>query len=328
MRATRSSERVRSTTLISSAGLQVTVLDVGATLQSVILPTTQGPLNCILGYANPEDYLHDPYYIGATLGRCANRIGGASFCIDDVRYSLDINETRTGNCLHGGSEGLHRQRFVVEHIAQAEGVVCHLESPDGAMGFPGNVKIDVIYRIVGDFAFSIEFVATTDIETIVNLASHPYFNLSFADERIDSHQLQVEADYFTPVDDKQIPSGELLAVDNSKFDLREMMTLDGASYDYNFALTEAAGELKVAAELYSPESGVRLTLRSTQAGLHVYTGDYLDAPFEPRQGIALEAQGFPDAANKPDFPSVRLLPGETYRQQTVYEFSLPDPRND
>ncbi|MCP4303201.1 MAG: galactose-1-epimerase, partial [Gammaproteobacteria bacterium] len=115
---------------------------------------------------------------------------------------------------------------------------------------------------------------------------------------------------------------------NSKFDLREMMTLDGASYDYNFALTEAAGELKVAAELCSPESGVRLTLRSTQAGLQVYTGDYLDAPFAPRQGIALEAQGFPDAANKPDFPSVRLLPGETYRQQTVYEFSLPDPRND
>jgi len=299
------------------------VLDVGATLQSIVVPTLSGPLECILGYSDPAAYRSDPYYVGATVGRFANRIRGGRIIVDATEYQLDINEAPAGNCLHGGADGFHRQRFELEHKRKSTALVCRLVSPAGAQGFPAEVCVEVTYRLLGDCGVSIEFVATADAATVLNLANHAYFNLDRQKGRIDSHHLRVAASRYTPVDDMQIPTGEIATVEDSAFDLRVMAELAERSYDHNFVPDGAPGEIRALARLYSPDSGVGLSVHSTQPALQVYTGDFLNAPFTPRQGIALEAQHYPDAPNQKDFPSASLLPGETYRQQTIYEFTSP-----
>lgn len=298
------------------------MLDVGAALQSIVVPTPKGPLNCILAYDNPQEYQRDPYYVGVTIGRFANRIRGGRILVDDTQYQLDINEATTGNSLHGGADGFHRQRFRLHRDSDSRKVRCHLESPDGAQGFPAKVRVDVNYQLVGDCALSIEFVATTDAATVINLANHAYFNLDRQKDRIDVHHLRVMADRLTPVDASKIPTGVIASVEDSNFDLRKLAPVHTRIFDHNFVLEGEAGELRAAAELYSPSSGVRLLVHTTQPGLQVYTGDYLNTPFVPRQGIALEAQNFPDAPNHPAFPSALLLPGGQYRHQTVYEFAV------
>jgi len=310
-------------TLRSPSGFEVTVLDVGAALQSIVVPTASGPVECILGYDNPADYRSDPYYVGATVGRFANRIRGGRIVVDATKYQLDINEASTGNCLHGGADGFHRQRFDLGYEPDSTALVCRLVSPAGAQGFPAEVRVEVTYRLVGDYGLSIEFVATADAATVINLANHAYFNLDRHKARIDAHHLSVAASRYTPVDDAQIPTGEIAAVDDLIFDLRVMTELATRSYDHNFVAEGEAGEIRVLANLYSPDSGVGLSVHSTQPALQVYTGDFLNTPFIARQGIALEAQNFPDAPNQKGFPSASLLPGETYRQQTIYEFTSP-----
>lgn len=299
------------------------MLDVGAALQSIVVPTASGPLECILGYNDPAAYRSDPYYVGATVGRFANRIRGGQITVGATAYQLDINEASTGNCLHGGTDGFHRQRFEFDYEPNSRVLVCRLVSPAGAQGFPAEVCVDVTYRLVGDYGLSIEFVATADAATVISLANHAYFNLDRHKGRIDAHQLSVAASRYTPVDEMQIPTGEILAVDDSIFDLRVMAELATRSFDHNFVPEGEAGEIRVVAKLYSPDSGVGLSVHSTQSALQVYTGDSLNTPFIARQGIALEAQNFPDAPNQKGFPSARLAPGETYRQQTVYEFTPP-----
>ncbi len=297
------------------------MLDTGAALQSIVVPTPAGPMNCLLGYDNPGEYLSDPYYVGVTVGRYANRISRGQIVVGGVAHQLDVNEAATGNCLHGGSGGLYRQRFSLTE--DGEKLVCHHDSAAGAQGFPGNLSVDVIYRLLGDYALSIEFAATADAETVINLANHAYFNLDPNKERIDAHQLMVAATRYTPVNEIDVPSGDIVSVEGSAFDLRKQTSLDARSIDHNFVIDGKVGLLREAAELYCPTSGVGLSVHTTQPGLQVYTGDHLGAPFVPRQGIALEAQNFPDAPNQPGFPSARLVPGETYRQQTVYEFMPP-----
>jgi aldose 1-epimerase len=315
--------KVEKTVLQSPSGFEVVVLDIGAALQSIVVPTPSGPVECILAYEDPLAYQSDPFYVGVTLGRFANRIRGGLIVVDANEYQLDVNEATTGNCLHGGSEGFHRQRFDISHEPNSGVINCRLVSPDGAEGFPAEVCVDVTYRLLGGCALSIEFTATADAVTVINLANHAYFNLDREKGRIDSHQLKVAANRYTPVDENGIPTGEMAGVDNSIFDLRESTPLAGRSYDHNFVPTGEAGKLRELAELFSPDSGLRLKVRSTQPALQVYTGDHLDAPFSPRQGIALEAQRFPDAPNQKGFPSAVLVPGEIYREQTIYEFIPP-----
>jgi len=309
-------------TLRSPAGFEVTVLDIGAALQSIVVPTSGGPVECILGYEDRPAYQDDPFYVGVTVGRFANRIRGGRIVVDAVEYQLDANEATTGNCLHGGAGGFHRQRFGIVGGSNPDELICHLNSPAGAQGFPGAVSVDVIYRLIGDLALSVEFVATADAVTVINLANHAYFNLDRQKSLVDTHHLRLAADRYTPADETGIPTGEIAAVENTAFDLREMALLRDRSFDHNFVPKGTAGKLRVMAELYSPQSGVGLTVRSTQEGIQVYTGEFLDTPFSPRQGIALEAQNFPDAPNQVGFPSAILEPGDTYRQQTIYEFTL------
>ncbi|MEL7448526.1 MAG: aldose epimerase family protein, partial [Pseudomonadota bacterium] len=253
--------------------------------------------------------------------------------LDGVSHQLDSKSQAGGHCLHGGPLGFHRQRFEAEQSEDGQSVRFRYRSPDGDAGFPGNLSVLVSYQIADDHSLVIDFEATTDASTVVNLVNHAYFNLNGslngAASTIDNHQVRILADRYTPVDDDLIPTGELLSVEGTRFDLRRLTSLiaaDGNSeprrFDHNFVLPEAGGKLRLAAELHSPESGIGMQLHTTQPGLQLFTGDYLEPPFQSRQGLCLEAQGFPDAPNQPAFPSPRLDPGEVYRQRTVYTFTF------
>lgn len=306
-------------TIGTERGLSVGIADVGATIQSIRLPTPRGRIDAVLSYAQPSDYRTSPYYLGSTVGPVANRIRNAEFRLNGILYRLDANDGDRGNCLHGGTLGLHRQAFLLERDASKPIIRCRADLSHGVGGFPGNRSFEVIYELIDDWSLAIDFRVTTDRDTVVNLANHAYFNLGGS---IDDHRLRVFSDRFTPVDDSMIPTGELRSVDESSFDLRELQSLGDRTFDHNFVLEDSGGAPRPAAQLESAVTGVRLTVLTTQPGIQVYTGDYLSDPFHPRQGICFEAQDFPDAPNQPDFPSVRLDAGATYRQKTIYQFAL------
>jgi aldose 1-epimerase len=306
-------------TIGTERGLSVSIVDVGATIQSIRLPTPRGRIDAVLSYAKPSDYRTNPYYLGSTVGPVANRIRNAEFRLNGAPHRLDANDGERGNCLHGGTQGLHRQEFSLERDTSKPIIRCRTDLSHGVGGFPGNRRFEVIYELIDDWSLAIDFRVATDRDTVVNLANHAYFNLGGS---IDEHRLRLYSDRFTPVDDSMIPTGELRSVDDSRFDLRELQSLGDRKFDHNFVLADSGGEARPAAQLESPVTGARLTVLTTQPGLQVYTGDYLSDPFHPRQGICFEAQGFPDAPNQPHFPSVRLDAGTTYRQRTIYKFTL------
>ncbi len=321
MSTSASETPVAHMTLTSNAGFEVTVLDVGAALRSVSVPTPNGLVNCVLGYERLEDYIADQNYVGVTVGRYANRIRAGHFEIGGATYQVDKNEVPSGNCLHGGADGLHRQRFLLEQ--SNDSIICRHESANGSQGFPGNLKIEVIYQLLGDYSLSVEFRVTTDRDTVVNLATHAYFNLGASQECIDNHEIRVAADCYTPVDERRIPTGEIASVEGTKFDLRKLSPLGSRRLDHNLVTNGQPGVLRPCVELRSTETGISLLVHSTQAGVQIYTGDGLSDSFSPRQGVAIETQNFPDAPNQPNFPSASLASGASYSQQTIYEFSTP-----
>ena len=306
--------------------MEVTLLNYGATIQSIRVPTESGVVDAVLGYANLDDYLRDDFYMGATVGRFANRIGAARFSIDDNAFSVDPNEAE--NCLHGGRDGFHQCFWQMRSLENEAAVQCSYVSPDGESGFPGKLTVTVIYQIVNNYSLVIDYKATTDSDTVVNLTNHAYLNLDEKQQSINSHDIQIEADQFTPVDADKIPSGEIREVEATRFDLRSRTSMSsedgqGRQYDHNFVLKNPDGKLHRVATLSSPQSGLTMHLHTTQVGLQLYTGDYLADPFRPRAGLCLEAQGFPDAPNQPAFPSARLALGDVYQQRIIYEF-VPD----
>jgi aldose 1-epimerase len=310
---------VRSLTLSTAGGLSVDILDRGATLKNIYVPTPLGPVNVLLNYADKDDYARDPYFLGTTVGRYANRIRDARFKLNGQSFKLSANEKSTGHCLHGGEHGFFSRRWDIEASADGRSVECHYASADGEQGFPGYVEVIVSYSLLTDLALGIDFVVTAHADTVINLANHAYFNLDRQQRSIDAHTLKLYADFYTPADSSGIPTGEVRSVAASKFDLRAEVSLAN-QFDHNFVLRDAGGELRDAAELYSPDSGIRMRLQTTQPGLQLYTGDSLRLPFAPRQGVCLEAQNYPNAPNQPGFPSASLAAGETYRQRTIYEF--------
>ena len=321
-------QTIESVTLSSDAGMQVTILNLGATIQSIRVPVKGAAVNVVLGYEELSDYWRDSVYMGATVGRYANRIRGAQFSLDGQIYRLDANDGATGNCLHGGRGGLHKRFWDLSSSSGATSVECHYTSPAGEGGFPGTLQTTVIYKIIDNYSLLIEFQARCDSDTVLSLANHAYFNLDNAEGTIDSHALRLNAERYTPVDKHGIPTGEIRSVEDSEFDLRKPTSLQSragsrSSFDHNFELAGANGELHEVAEISSQASGMRMRLLTTQVGLQFYTGDYLCGAFEPRQGLCLEAQAFPDAPNQAAFPSTRLAAGEQYSQRTVYEFVPP-----
>lgn len=316
MTARTNTPELETAMLESRAGLRVEVLNVGASLLSLSVPTPGGRVSTVLRYPDVADYRTDKVFLGTTVGPFANRIRDANFTLDGERFELDANEA-TGHCLHSGASGLHGQLFVLHKNASGTAIACRTVLEDGRGGFPGKRQVSVTYRLLDELALAIDFAVTTDRPTVVSLANHAYFNLGGA---IDDHELMLYADAYTPIDAGTAPTGDVRPVDGSDFDLRTSRRIGTARFDHNFVIRGEPGALRPAARLVSPASGVMLELSTTQAGVQLYTADGLGAPFEARAGLCLEAQGFPNAPNEPAFPSTRLDPGATYRQRSVYRF--------
>lgn len=299
--------------------LSATVLTMGATVQDLRLVRVPHPL--VLGFPRLAPYLGDGVYVGALVGRVANRIGGARFVLDGREIPVDANEGQ--NLLHGGRDGLHHQIWAIEDQGRDHVALC-LDLPDGHMGFPGNLTIRAVISVTGD-ALSFDLSATCDAPTPVNLAHHGYFILDDSGD-IRGHRLRVAADHYLPVDAGLIPTGEIAPVANTAFDFRVGRNIGPAGYDHNLCLGPRRQALRPVAEL-SGASGLAMVIETTEPGLQLYDGRHFDGiagldgrRYGPFAGVALETQGWPDAVNHPHFPDTILRPGEVYRAITRYGF--------
>jgi aldose 1-epimerase len=307
---------------LERAGVRVRVLSYGGIVQSVEVPDRDGrTANVVLGFADLDGYLtHPGPYLGALIGRYANRIAGGRFDLDGVPYTLARNNAP--NSLHGGECGFDKRVWDATPVGDnPHGVRLSRVSPDGEEGFPGRLEVSATYTLEADGALRITYEAVTDAPTVVNLTNHSYVNLAGAGNA-GGHELRLAASRFTPVDADLIPTGELQEVAGSRFDFRQARKV-GSGYDHNFVLDKGVTERAVeVAELYDPSSARALTVATTEPGLQLYTADHLSGPFAPGDGIALETQHFPDSPNRPEFPSTVLRPGEVFRSETVYGFSV------
>ncbi|MET9353497.1 aldose epimerase family protein [Streptomyces sp. NPDC006617] len=304
---------------LERAGVRVRVLSYGGIVQSAEVPDRDGnTADVVLGFADLDGYVaHPDPYFGALVGRYANRIAGGRFPLDGRTYAVALNEG--ANSLHGGDRGFDKRVWDVRAVT--EGVRLSRVSPHGEEGFPGRLEMSATYTLDESGALRIGYEAVTDAPTVLNPTNHSYFNLS-GSGHAGGHELRLAASRITPVDAELIPTGGLDDVTDTRFDFRRARKV-GSGYDHNFVLdkgvTEAAEEV---AELYDPASGRVLTVATTEPGVQLYTADHLGEPFAPGDGIALETQHFPDSPNRPGFPSTVLRPGEVFRSETVYGFSV------
>jgi len=335
--------RVDLYTLTSSEGMEVSITNYGGAITSIQVPDRKGRLgDVVLGYETLAEYLRNPRFLGALIGRHANRLARGTFSLNGTTYHVAQNNGP--NHLHGGIRGFDK---VVWHAQEESGdgdsVQLSYLSKDGEEGYPGNLKVRVVYSLTDQNELRIEYTATTDRDTIVNLTSHPYFNLAGHDAgNILQHELTLFADAYTPTDSTLIPTGELRSVQGTPFDFRspvvigaridqdhEQLTL-GKGYDQNWVLNHPAGTLGHAAQVYESSSGRVLEVLTTEPGIQFYSGNFLDgsrqgktgAAYDKRSGFCLEPQHFPDSPNRSEFPSTVLKPGELYRSTTVYRFSV------
>jgi len=329
-------------TLKNEKGVTAQVTNYGATLVALKIPDKSGLHNdVVLGYDDLKGYLNDGSYFGATVGRYANRIGNAQFSIGDEEYNLAKNDG--DNHLHGGIENFSKKLWQVKDLSLPTGVGVQLDyfSKDLEEGYPGNLEVTVIYHLTIDNELKISYEAKTDQTTIVNFTHHSYFNLA-GTGNILNHQLMIDANQLTEVGPGLIPTGKLIPVDNSPFDFKKPTVIGarinqdndqlklGNGYDHNWVLNGWDNSLRLAATLFDPLSGRKLSVHTTKPGLQVYTGNWLSNQVigksgergQARQGICLEPQHFPDSPNQPTFPSVILNPGEVYKHQTLYAFSV------
>jgi aldose 1-epimerase len=334
-------------TLDNRRGMVVRVLTYGGILQTVEVPDRDGvPANVALGFAGLDAYVRGnrPYF-GALIGRYANRIARGRFDLDGRTYHLPVNNPP--NSLHGGTEGFDKRAWTATERSHGDTVGLELAytSSDGEMGYPGTLAATVRYSLNPDNELRIDYRATTDAPTVVNLTNHSYFNLAGeAAGTIDDHQLQLDADHYTPTDASSIPTGEIAPVAGTPFDftsphpIGERIDQDdqqlvlGLGYDHNFVLNEppAGQALRPAARVVDPASGRVLEVATSEPGVQFYSGNQLDgtlvgtggAAYRRRAGFALETQHFPDSPNQPGFPSTVLRPGQIYQSATVYRFSV------
>ncbi|MEU6533579.1 aldose epimerase family protein [Streptomyces sp. NPDC046928] len=305
---------------LERAGVRARVLSYGGIVQSLEVPDRDGrTADVVLGFADLDGYVtHPGPYLGALIGRYANRIAGGRFPLDGVTYALDPNTPP--NSLHGGARGFDKRVWDVTPVEH--GLRLTRVSPHGEEGFPGRLEVTATYTLEADGALRFVYEAVTDAPTVVNLTNHSYFNLAGADSGdAGGHELRLDASRFTPVDADLIPTGALEDVTGTRFDFRRTRKV-GSGYDHNFVLDKGVtGDAREVAELYDPSTGRVLTVATTEPGLQLYTADQLGEPFSPGDGIALETQHFPDSPNRPEFPSTVLRPGQVYRSETVYAFS-------
>lgn len=331
-------------TLTNKNGTQAAITTYGGAVVSLKVPDRNGKLgDVVLGYDSLDGYVNDKSYFGAIIGRYGNRIGHAQFTLDGQTYKLAKNNGE--NTLHGGTKGFNKAVWTAKEIPAKNGQALELTylSKDGEEGFPGNLHVRVIYTLTDSNELKIDYSATTDKTTVVNLTNHSYFNLAGPGSGdILGHILTMEADKFTPVDSGLIPTGELQDLAGTPFDFRkptaigarindddEQLKLAGG-YDHNFVLRRKPGEpISLAARVVDPQTGRVLEVWTDQPGVQFYTGNFLDGSVRGKEGIAytkrsafcLETQHFPDSPNHPKFPSTVLTPGERYHTTTIYKFS-------
>ncbi|MEV0688582.1 aldose epimerase family protein [Streptomyces sp. NPDC050388] len=308
---------------LERAGTRVRMLSYGGIVQAVEVPDREGrPGNVVLGFSDLDGYVARPEpYLGALIGRYANRIAGARFPLDGRVHTLARNNGP--NSLHGGERGFDKRVWDVTPVPH--GLRLSRVSPDGEEGFPGRLEMSVTYALDERGALGIVYEAVTDAPTVLNPTNHSYWNLTGAGAGAGSaagHELRCAASRFTPVDADLIPTGGLRDVTGTRFDFRGGRRT-GTGYDHNLVLDKGATPTPVeVAELYAPASGRVLTVATTEPGMQLYTADLIGEPFAPGAGVALETQHFPDSPNRPDFPSTVLRPGEVFRSETVYGFSV------
>ena len=337
---TPTGEAVELVTLTNAHGVEMRVMTYGGIIVSLRVPDRNGRLgDVVLGYDSLAGYIRDSPYFGAIVGRYGNRIAKGRFTLNGTEYRLAINNGP--NHLHGGIRGFDKVVWRAEPFrdARGAGVVLRHTSPDGDEGYPGTLQATVTYTLTDRNEVRIDYEATTDKATPVNLTQHSYFNLAGSGDIL-GHTLMIAADRFTPVDSTLIPTGVLAPVAGTPFDFRTPHAIGerigdaneqlrfGGGYDHNFVLTRPDTGLALAARLTDSLSGRTLEIRTTEPGVQFYSGNFLDGSitgkggtvYRHRTGLCLETQHFPDSPNHPEFPSTILEPGRTYRSRTVWTF--------
>jgi aldose 1-epimerase len=340
---TADAKRVDLYTLTNVSGMEVRITTYGAAVVSLVVPDRNGkPADVVLGYDSLEDYIAGGYYFGCIAGRCANRIAGGKFALHGTQYRLATNEG--GNHLHGGLRGFDKMVWQAQEFEgnASTGLRFSYLSPDGEEGYPGNLACTVSYTLGAANELKIDYGAVTDAPTIVNLTSHAYFNLAGAGSGdVLSHELMINADRFTPVDGRLIPTGELKSVKGTPFDFTRLIAIGarideddeqlilGKGYDHNWVLNKDGDGPCLAARTFERDSGRMLEVSTTQPGLQFYSGNFLQNRiagkagqiYHRRSGFCLETQHFPDSPNRPNFPSTVLEPGSKYEHTTIFKFT-------
>lgn len=332
-------KEIKLFTLSNDNGMVVQVTNYGARFVTILLPGKDGEyLDVTLGYPDIDGYINDRMNLGSVVGRYANRIARGTFELDGVSYQLEINNKE--NTLHSGSSNY--AKVVWDAVQRGDSIIMHYVSPDMHGGFPGELSITLVYVLTENNEIEMIYEAETSKKTVLNLINHSYFNMAGeGNGEITDHYIQVNGDYITTAYDDLIPTGDFLPVENTAFDLRDEVRIgkminddheqikNGNGYDHNWVLNkEKEGELTFAVSLRDTSSGMGLKIYTTEPGLQVYSGNFMDGsvtgkagiPYNFRYGVALEAQHFPDSPNQASFPSTILEPGEKYFQKTVMEF--------
>jgi len=336
--ATREGAPVELYTLRRGA-IEARITNYGGIVTSLITPDCHGqPGDVTLGYDHLDGYIRNSPYFGALVGRYGNRIANGKFTLNGVTYQLPVNNGP--NCLHGGIRGFDKMVWTAKVNESVPALELSYVSKDGEEGFPGDLRVEAVYSLTEDNGLRLDYTATTDKDTVLNLTQHGYFNLAGKGDVL-GHEIFIDADRFTPTDETAIPTGELRPVAGTPFDFRKPTAIGarindaddqiriGHGYDHNFALNHPDGRLDVIARAYEPTSGRVMETLTTQPGVQFYTGNHLDGSitgkggivYKARHGFCLEAQHYPDSPNKPSFPSVVLKAGETHQSTIIYRFS-------
>lgn len=327
-------------TLENDSGVAMKVTNFGGTIVSLLMPDkNRETADVLLGYKSWEEWMKNPFYFNCIVGRTCNRIGGASFSLDGIKYQVSANQGDFQ--LHGGYEGFHLKLWDSNLIITKEevGIEFTYLSVDGEEGFPGNLKVRSVYTLNNENEISIVFYAETDKATPVNLTNHAYFNLGGEGSgTVYDHELTINADYVTVTDGNSIPTGKLAPVIRTPFDFTVPQSIGGRigqiykGYDTNFVLRSQTGELALAAKVTEPVTGRKLEVFTTEPGVQLYTSNWFDGSVVGKSGIphqkhcafCLETQHYPDSMNHPEFPNVILRPGEKYKSQTIWKFSVEE----